>query len=901
MSDDKGPSKVSKVTDETQEEDDDDEDDDEYEDKHGSTVVATLCRKVNPRATEKKLVIAVVVSSGGDRHDAQKCAKAHIEKLKGENDTLTCNMITGFNNNPKTQGKKKGEDEDEEEDLKEHKKKEDEDDEANEDDDDAEKDNQVDYTPKQFLGDVYNKGSIKIGYPLGGGANTHKKNEVTKLLTSNYEELLKDKTNDDKFKSTWLVLDEKTGVNANSLEYYNNTKNKVVVVVLSKRFFYPNSGSSNGGRTTPDMPILVCNVPYGNEKEIHNDRYDGIFNQIGAFLTRYNSKEYANKDKIDLIAISYPKSLLDSMKKTKIKKPAPSKSKSKGTKAAKKNGPKGKGKNTDKNENKGEDEDEDEDDTEGEGSGDEEGQEDDETEDIEDSEEPQDIWLRALDKWLGNEYFDNIPMKLMYEENDEVWGAPEEVKEYFSGKRDGLLKKFPHCINRGKSAEERTVNVEDLKTTMFVCDLEPGKRVGNSNSHESTGGVFGSWVPMHYTAAYIDKQQAVKYTKASAGKIASLIEVIEVTKDGSLHQSTDDSGPTQAATNETNIDTSNLKEIESERRKLVGTMNTIYNTGFGPPAWVGDIYVAKETFDRYAPKARLFYDEGAKVEEVKKVAMEREPVNMVVSGVAMKRQFDTKKMKGVFGYDTSYYQRYYTDNQKLAPNIGVLTRSQIKLDSEKLTTEMYIYHAIGAALDIHTQPDYDTFVTNKEPDVSGLVRFYVSVFVKMFEAASMLKGENMIDGIVMSLVGAGAFASQYPNGNEHGMQRDVWIPAFDFARKQSNYKDINIVLACKDDETGPAIDHMKENVKANVVGLFPGFLKEGTYDKWMIVNAWDCHTIPGNGNGRDNTLDGYIGRRSAIHYFGWGLSNPHLLKADSMIKVSIPKYDKKKKQSSKPT
>ena len=330
----------------------------------------------------------------------------------------------------------------------------------------------------------------------------------------------------------------------------------------------------------------------------------------------------------------------------------------------------------------------------------------------------------------------------------------------------------------------------------------------------------------------------------------------------------------------------------------MGTMNTIYNKGFGPPEWVGDIYVAKETFDRYAPKARLFYDEGAQVEEVKKVAMEREPVNMVV-GVAMKREFDTKKMKGVFGYDTSYYQRYYTENQKLAPNIGVLTRSQIKLDGEKLTKEMYIYHAIGAALDIYNQPDYETFVRNEEPDVSGLIRFYVSVFVKMFEAARMLKAKNLIDGIVMSLVGAGAFASKYPNGEAHGMQQEVWIPAFDFARKQSNYKDINIVLACKHDEAGPAIEHMEQNVHATVVGVFPDFLKEGKYDKWMIVNAWDCHTIPGNGNERDDTLDGYIGRRSAIHYFGWGLSNPHLFKTNNMIYVTIPKYDEKKKQSSK--
>jgi hypothetical protein len=485
--------------------------------------------------------------------------------------------------------------------------------EENSDDGEEEKGKErFDYTPKRFLEDVYTAGS-KAGYPLGGGVSRYQSTEVKGLLESNYKKILEEKKSNSNFKSTWLVVPSDIGVSASSSAYYNNT-NKVVVVVLSKLFFYPSQ--KGGGRATQNSPIIVCNVPYGTEKNVSklSDHYKRIFRQIGAFLTRYNSKEYANTDKIDLIAISYPKSLLDSMNKKKSKQPAPSKSKSKGTKAAKKKkgqGQKGKVKNTDKNEeeNKDGDEDEDEDEDEGEGSGVNEGQEDNEA-DIEDSDELQDTWLHALDEWLGNKDFDDITMKLMYEENDEVWGAPVEVKKYFE-KNDSLLKRVPFCINSGKSDEERTVNLEDLKTTMFVCDLEPGKRVGNSNSHESTGGVFGMWVPMHYTAAYIDNKSQSKYTVESADKIASLIELIEVTTDGSLHQSTDDKGPTATATNETKIDTSKLEESVDERRKLVGTMNKIYNTGFGPPEWVGDKYVAKKTFDQYAKKSKTILRRGS--------------------------------------------------------------------------------------------------------------------------------------------------------------------------------------------------------------------------------------------------------------------------------------------------
>ena len=53
----------------------------------------------------------------------------------------------------------------------------------------------------------------------------------------------------------------------------------------------------------------------------------------------------------------------------------------------------------------------------------------------------------------------------------------------------------------------------------------------------------------------------------------------------------------------------------------------------------------------------------------------------------------------------------------------------------------------------------------------------------------------------------------------------------------------------------------------------------------MFINAWDCHSMPGNGNEMDSSLDGHVGRSSAVHYFGWGTANRHLVSDAGLVVV----------------
>ena len=273
-------------------------------------------------------------------------------------------------------------------------------------------------------------------------------------------------------------------------------------------------------------------------------------------------------------------------------------------------------------------------------------------------------------------------------------------------------------------------------------------------------------------------------------------------------------------------------------------------------------------FGQYASKAKLFVDSDAVLVLARRVACEREPVNM---GTA--RYYYKKELLKHFKYETSLYERHYNNTGTLAPNIGVLTVCKVDVSGTK--KDAMIYHAIGAALDSEKQPDYNVFVKNGL-NIPGLIQFYVSVFEKIFTCAVMCKAA----GVVMSLVGGAAFAEMYPRGTRK-MHEEVWVPAFHFV--WGRYKE-RTKLAAMGDLNNPAGAYMISQ-GASKAGYYPALVPN--YPNWLIVNAWDCHTLPGNGNGSDDTLDGYIGRASAIHYFGWGVTNPLLIK--NTVQVDVPK------------
>lgn len=60
-------------------------------------------------------------------------------------------------------------------------------------------------------------------------------------------------------------------------------------------------------------------------------------------------------------------------------------------------------------------------------------------------------------------------------------------------------------------------------------------------------------------------------------------------------------------------------------------------------------------------------------------------------------------------------------------------------------------------------------------------------------------------------------------------------------------------------------------------GYIPDILdNDNDMEHTLYVNAWDPWSLIGNGNERDNSLDGYWGRCSNMAILGWSLTNPFI-------------------------
>ena len=62
------------------------------------------------------------------------------------------------------------------------------------------------------------------------------------------------------------------------------------------------------------------------------------------------------------------------------------------------------------------------------------------------------------------------------------------------------------------------------------------------------------------------------------------------------------------------------------------------------------------------------------------------------------------------------------------------------------------------------------------------------------------------------------------------------------------------------------------------IGYFPACIEHvPDVSKTAFVNAWDCWSVPGNGNARDYSLDGFVGRVSNVGVLGNGMTNAWLM------------------------
>lgn len=276
---------------------------------------------------------------------------------------------------------------------------------------------------------------------------------------------------------------------------------------------------------------------------------------------------------------------------------------------------------------------------------------------------------------------------------------------------------------------------------------------------------------------------------------------------------------------------------------------------------------------------KVFYNlaDSNKLEDIKRLVYQREPVNM-----EMKRYYDKKELKKHFGYEYGYYATCPKSFNNLnPPNILVYTPTHIVTPGINQSKVVHILNVIGLAFDDETQRDYIEYGLsvdkrgNQQQQYDSLAadvtNFYVKLFNNIYNVAIKLGKKT----IIMSLVGANSFAKKWPSGNAASVdyfQEYIWVPAYKKSFLFLNPDKIDIKFMGSSRSKANTLLKIK-----NDIGRFPNNINEaGKLNDALFINAWDCWSVPGNGNASDISLDGFIGRNTQIGINGTSLTNPYL-------------------------
>ena len=259
---------------------------------------------------------------------------------------------------------------------------------------------------------------------------------------------------------------------------------------------------------------------------------------------------------------------------------------------------------------------------------------------------------------------------------------------------------------------------------------------------------------------------------------------------------------------------------------------------------------------------RVFYDAKDELVDVKRLAFEREPCN-----IQMSKNFDEAKLQEELGYSESYYTRWAKQHTKrLPPNIAVYVKTHVYMPQvAKLVLQpsilswfhvrkqsclfkrVHLISLVGLAFDHPSQPDFE--LLGEAPSLDELLEAYTRIWRKAFECAKYWD----LPTIVATQVGNGAFKP--PNLSCQEFKLGVHDKVLSNLKKA--YPDIKVV--------------QPRNVFAVIYKL-----DQAKLDNLLFVNSWGPHSMLGNGNCIDDSLDGKFGRCSAIAVLGWPGTNLHV-------------------------
>ena len=295
----------------------------------------------------------------------------------------------------------------------------------------------------------------------------------------------------------------------------------------------------------------------------------------------------------------------------------------------------------------------------------------------------------------------------------------------------------------------------------------------------------------------------------------------------------------------------------------------MYHHGYAPPNWslakVGDA-----DWNARAKVARVYAPANVSPADLEAVVAEREPVNIGGRGDQAMRHYTPLRDSG--------YTRLFRATGRLPPNFALYLRALVSATPKQLTAPrvVHVINSIGYGFDITPQPDYQYFMAKFTPAKQQELRERLAM---TFQLAFACARDIPVRKICLCYLGGVAFAEQFQPDQMAYM--DYYFDALRLALPPylASLDEINLMGYDEHDylmsRVGARLKQLVESKgkTCRLLGRIPQIL---TTDM-LFMNAWDPHSVVGNGNESDASLDGYFGRLSDMGFMSIPDVNPFVL------------------------
>ena len=265
---------------------------------------------------------------------------------------------------------------------------------------------------------------------------------------------------------------------------------------------------------------------------------------------------------------------------------------------------------------------------------------------------------------------------------------------------------------------------------------------------------------------------------------------------------------------------------------------------------------SRYTFDQLVESFTMYT--ALPTETATKMATERELVNIEMKGKS------ASENKRVLGHEKSLAQRDPTVIQP-GQQLSLATKTKIRCKNGRLR-EITLLSGSSPALDVASQPEADIYTYKSSSGGRKLnrQRFAVTLDTLKSHILQCAVQETNCQRVVLAGIGTVNFLKLLDEQHKRYAQGMI-VRMLAEVVTELHAKGTRVVFTDINDEFCKKINAElgSQTSPISFAGDIPGdWIEDGD----LMLNAWDPNSLLGNGLAADNSLDGFYGRNSLIHF-----------------------------------